>query len=104
MDVLAPDVIMVSDGGGQIPAARHPIVGAEQLVAFLRKGLLGNVTGAPINLNGTPGARLTAFGELAAVAALTVRNGRITHIHSIRNPQKLARLDVEAPLTRYPSA
>jgi hypothetical protein len=32
--------------------------------------------------------------------SLAVENGRITRIYAIRNPQKLARLDGDAALTR----
>src|SRR3954449_11743493 len=37
MQVLAPDVVVVADGGGLVAAARHPMVGAEKVVAFLSK-------------------------------------------------------------------
>ncbi len=40
MDVLAPDVVAVADGGGQVRgAARRPIVGAEKLAGYLLGGL-----------------------------------------------------------------
>src|SRR3954467_12223723 len=34
LDVLAPDVVVVSDGGGFAPAARRPIMGAERVARF----------------------------------------------------------------------
>ena len=39
MDVLAPDVVSVNDGGGVVHAARKPIIGADKLVAALAVGL-----------------------------------------------------------------
>ena len=37
MDVLAPDVVMVSDGGGLVPAVRQPVEGRERAVAILSR-------------------------------------------------------------------
>ena len=103
MDVMAPDVVLVADGGGVVTAAVRPIVGTEKLGAFFAAGLaaLGEgLVGSPMWLNGAPGARVEVDGALVGVISLTVENGRVTRIHSIVNPQKLARLDAEAALTR----
>ncbi len=35
LDVLAPDVVVVADGGGVVSAARRPVVGADKVAAFL---------------------------------------------------------------------
>jgi RNA polymerase sigma-70 factor (ECF subfamily) len=51
-------------------------------------------------LNGGPGVRLDAGGEVAAALSLTIENGRITHIYGIVNPHKLLRLNAEASLSR----
>lgn len=104
MDVLAPDVVAVADGGGQVRgAARRPIVGAERLVAYLLGGL-AKFHVEPVAtrawVNGAPGARVEVDGELVGAVSVTVEHGRITRIYSIANPQKLARLDAEASLTR----
>jgi ketosteroid isomerase-like protein len=106
LDVLAPDVVLVSDGGGLVPAARKPIEGADKLVAVLVAGstrlskLSAEFTATPVWLNGAPGARLDIDGELVAAVSLTVENGRITRIYSIWNPHKLARLGEEVRLSR----
>jgi RNA polymerase sigma-70 factor (ECF subfamily) len=103
MDVMAPDVVLVADGGGVVTAAKRPIVGVEKLGAFFAAGLAawgGELRGIPMWLNGAPGARVEADGSLVGAISLTVENGRITRIHSIVNPQKLARLDAESALTR----
>src|SRR5262249_38197650 len=103
MDVLAADVVLVSDGGGLVPAARKPIEGADKLVAFLAAGfrkVSGKLTATPVWLNGAPGARIDIYGKVAAAVSLTVENGRITRIYSINNPHKLARIDAEAALAR----
>jgi RNA polymerase sigma-70 factor (ECF subfamily) len=103
MNVLAPDVVLITDGGGLVPAARKPIEGADKLVAVLAAGykrFSAQLAGTPVWLNGAPGARIDIDGEVAAAVSLTVENGRITRIYSIWNPHKLARLDTEAALAR----
>ena len=104
MDVLAPDVVAVADGGGQVRgAARRPIVGAKKLVAYLLGGLAKYQVEPVATLawvNGAPGARVEVDGVLVAAVSVTVEDGRITHIYSVANPQKLESLDVQAALSR----
>ena len=103
LDVLAPDAVMVADGGGLVPAARKPIAGADKLVAFLVAGstrLAAALASTQVWLNGAPGARIDIDGEVAAAVSLTVEIGRITRIYAIVNPHKLARLGEEVWLSR----
>ena len=104
MDVLAPDVVAIADGGGKVRgAARRPIIGAERFVAYLRGGLAKfavRVDATPVWVNGAPGARVEVDGKLAGALSLTVEHGRITRIFSVANPQKLAWLDFETTLAR----
>ena len=37
MEVMAPDVVLIADGGGLVPAARTPIHGAEQVAKLLAR-------------------------------------------------------------------
>jgi RNA polymerase sigma-70 factor (TIGR02957 family) len=102
LDVLAPEVVLVADGGGQVPAVRRPVVGRDPVAALLSR----LSTAAPdavvrtMWLNGAPAARIDLSGELDTAVSLVVAEGRITHIYAIRNPHKLARLDEEATLSR----
>jgi RNA polymerase sigma-70 factor (TIGR02957 family) len=103
LEVLAPDVVMVSDGGGLVPTARKPIEGADRLVAVFAAGLTrlpAELAGTPVWLNGAPGARLDIDGSLVAAISFAIENGRITRIYAIWNPHKLARLGEEARLSR----
>ena len=101
LDVLAPDVVVVADGGGLVAAAPGPIEGAERVARFLvGAARLTDVEAKPVWLNGSPGGRIDIGGEVNTAISLTVQNGRITHIYAIRNPHKLARLDEVAALTR----
>jgi RNA polymerase sigma-70 factor (ECF subfamily) len=103
LDVLAPDVVAVADGGGLARAARRPIVGAERVAAYLVGGLRttpGEITATPVWINGAPGLRIALDGELATAVAVTVVDGRITHLFAVANPSKLERVDAEAALSR----
>jgi RNA polymerase sigma-70 factor (ECF subfamily) len=101
LDVLAPDVVVVADGGGLAPAARRPIQGAERVARLLIGGLrVADVEVKPVWLNGSPGGRIEIGGEVNAVVSFSVENARITRIYAVSNPHKLGRLDGIAALTR----
>src|SRR5699024_6279369 len=100
-DVLAPEVVLVSDGGGLVPAVRRPIEGADRLVPLVVGGFAktsAEVAFGSMWFNGAPGVRIDVDGELAAAVSLTVEDGRITRLYGIRNPHKLARLGSETTL------
>ena len=89
VEVLAPDVVLIADGGGLVAAARKPIIGVEKVVAFLaRAAKIPDLVASTAWLNGMPGARIDVGGEATAVS-LVVEDGRITRIYAIRNPHKL---------------
>jgi RNA polymerase sigma-70 factor (ECF subfamily) len=101
LDVLAPDVVVVADGGGLVAAARHPIEGAERVAKFLiLAARSANLETKAVWLNGSPGGRIDIGGELDTALSVSVDNGRIARIYAIRNPHKLGRLDAVAALTR----
>jgi RNA polymerase sigma-70 factor, ECF subfamily len=102
LDVLAPDVVLVADGGGVVPAAIRPVSGAKT-VARLLSQFNAAAPGARVGstwLNGAPALRIDPGGEFDAAVGLTVEGRRITRIYAIRNPHKLARLDEPVPLSR----
>src|SRR4051794_32595751 len=102
LDVLAPDVVLVADGGGVVPAAIRPVSGA-RTVARLLSQFNAVARGARVGstwLNGAPSLRIDPGGEFDAAVSLTVEGGRITRIYALRNPHKLARVDEPVPLSR----
>ena len=102
MDILAPDVILVADGGGVAQAARHPIAGADRVRAYLA-AFPRVVTEAEVStlwINGAPAARIDSAQFGTTVITMALENGRITRIYAMRNPHKLARLHEPAELTR----
>ena len=101
LDVLAPDVVVVSDGGSEVLAAR-PFEGAGRAATLLGRlaNWDGSLTVRPMWLNGGPAVRFELDGELLGVASLVVEDGRVARIFGIANPHKLARLDEVAELSR----
>lgn len=99
-----PTSVSVADGGGKVRgAARHPIVGAAKLVAYLAAVLQkfgGHPVARPVPVNGGLGALVEIDGAVAAVLSVVIEEGHITQIYSVANPDKLARLDVGATVTR----
>lgn len=102
LDVLAPDVVMVADGGGEVAAVRHPVVGSDRVAALLAH-LAARLPDAVVDtmwMNGALAARIELAGALHTAVGVVVADGRIARIYAIRNPHKLGRLDEEATLTR----
>jgi RNA polymerase sigma-70 factor (ECF subfamily) len=102
LDVLAPDVVLIADGGGEAPAFREPVVGSERVAALLGRfnAYAPDAVLATFALNGAPGGRIERDGELETAISVAVAGGQITRIYAIRNPQKLGRMGQEAALSR----
>jgi RNA polymerase sigma-70 factor (ECF subfamily) len=102
IDVLAPDVVWMADGGGVVPAAIRPLSGARTVARQLAR-FPTFAPGARIVrswLNGAPALRIDPDGEFDTAVSLAVEGGQITRIYAIRNPHKLTGLDTVAALTR----
>ncbi|MFU8870959.1 hypothetical protein [Micromonospora sp. SL4-19] len=103
LDILAPDVVLLGDGGGVKQAVPRPIVGADK-VARLLAGGWGRVAGIsslrPAQVNGYPALILHLDGELDSVLALRIDDGLITGIYALRNPEKLSHMERETILRR----
>ncbi|MBB3044044.1 RNA polymerase sigma-70 factor [Nocardioides sp. LMS-CY] len=103
LDVLAPDVVLVADGGGVAQAVVNPVVGAKKVANLLRPfaRLAPGAEILPVPLNGALGALIvgTDDGHDTAVT-FAVDEGRISRIYAVRNPAKLGRIDVETTVSR----
>ncbi|MFI6172528.1 RNA polymerase sigma-70 factor [Nocardia sp. NPDC051052] len=105
MDVLAPDVVQISDGGGHVIVAGRPVIGAAPVAKFLI-GLARN----------SMADMAVEFGSFNALPALLFRSGverrldtvlmieidgdRITGLYAMRNPEKLRSADLLRTLDR----
>jgi len=99
MEVMAPDVVLIADGGGVAAAVLAPVRGAERVAKVLARAGRLAFTSATVWLNGAPAGVIEVAGEPAAVS-LVVEDGRITRVYLVRNPLKLTRLDEPADLAR----
>ena len=102
MDVLAPDVVLITDGGGLKKAALRPIVGVEKVLRFLASVMPddGSASAAPAVVNGGLGMRLLLGDELDTIATMRVDGDQVTELYLVRNPDKLGRVEDEVTLTR----
>ncbi|WP_425454396.1 RNA polymerase sigma-70 factor [Nocardioides marmoriginsengisoli] len=103
LDVLAPDVVLVADGGGIAQAVVNPVLGAKKVANLLRSfpkfGAGAQVL--PVQLNGAPGARIVGVDDgFDTAISFLVENGRIARIFAVRNPAKLGGIDVESTISR----
>ncbi|MFI6824806.1 RNA polymerase sigma-70 factor [Micromonospora sp. NPDC050187] len=103
LEVLAPEVVLVGDGGGVKHAPLRPVVGADKVARLIAAGLdrnEGTLTAAPTVANGSPALVVRLNGEIDGVMAVRVEDARITGLYYIRNPEKLTRVGTETPLVR----
>ena len=103
LDVLAPDVVLVADGGGVVQAVVNPVIGAKKVANLLRpfNRLAPDAAILPVLLNGAVGIRIVGTVDGADTAiSFVVEDGRISRIYAIRNPAKLGRIDIESTLSR----
>ncbi|WP_405919507.1 RNA polymerase sigma-70 factor [Streptomyces longwoodensis] len=103
LDVLAPDVVLVGDGGGVKQAVLWPLSGADKVARLVLAGL-GRVAGSSslrrALVNGRPALVMCLDGELDTVLAVRMDDGLITGLYAVRNPEKLSRMDAETALSR----
>lgn len=97
VEIMAPDVVLIADGGGLAPAALAPVHGVDLVAKVLARA--AGLTATAVLLNGAPAGRIEIDGELATAVSLVVEEGRVTRVYLVRNPRKLTRLDEPVPLT-----
>ncbi len=101
MEVMAPNVVLIADGGGVVAAVRAPVSGPERVATLLARGSqLAAFETTTVWLNGALAGRIDVDGELGGTVSLVVEDGRITRLYLVRNPCKLTRLDETADLAR----
>jgi len=96
--LLAQDVALHADGGGNVPALARPVNGRKRVARTLLAGMSAlpryGVRLQLTEVNGQPGAMaIDAQDQLVGVMALDIAEGQIQTIHSIANPDKLRHLD-----------
>jgi RNA polymerase sigma-70 factor (ECF subfamily) len=100
LDLLDPEVVFRSDGGGKVPAARLPIRGVERvgraLIAITRRQLrTGGSQGRGWLATVNGGAGLVVHDGVAmTVMSFEFDRGRIAAVNSMRNPDKLSHVSL----------
>jgi RNA polymerase sigma-70 factor (ECF subfamily) len=98
--LLAPDVVLTSDGAGKVSAARRPVVGAAKVGGFLAGLVARYGSGAsvePVLVNGDPGFLVrvnSSRPQDARVSAYTfaLRGQQIVAMYAVLAPDKLTRV------------
>jgi RNA polymerase sigma-70 factor (TIGR02957 family) len=107
LELLAPDVVTVGDGGGKGRALGKPLHGPERVARFMlglfRRAQKEGIYGVPALVNGQPGAvAYDAEGRVAAVFTLDIADGMVQAIRSVVNPDKLQHLGPTSELYLRP--
>jgi RNA polymerase sigma-70 factor (TIGR02957 family) len=107
LELLAPDVVMIGDGGGKGQALTRPTVGAERVARFMiglfRRGQKHGAYGELAWVNGQPGAvSRDAEGRVVSVFALDIADGAVQAVRSVVNPDKLRHLGPTSEMALRP--
>ncbi|GAA3354727.1 RNA polymerase sigma factor SigJ [Streptomyces antimycoticus] len=99
LEILDPEVVWRSDGGGKVAAARVPVVGNEKVARFAQRLARGFDPATMVvhrcAVNDAPGLVIADRTDgQAVVFAFSVHQGLITEIDVIVNPDKLRHLDL----------
>ena len=103
LDILAPEVVFLGDGGGVVQAVLAPVVGADKVARLLAIGLdriAGTASLQPTQVNGFPALIIRFNGEIDTVIAVRIDDGLITGLYAVRNPEKLSHMERETTLRR----
>ncbi|MFE4614024.1 RNA polymerase sigma factor SigJ [Streptomyces niveus] len=99
LEILDPEVVWRTDGGGKVTAARLPVIGDEKVVRFSQRLMRGfdpeTMHALVREVNGAPGVVLVdPAGERCIVFGFSVRGGLITEVDAVINPEKLRHIDL----------
>ena len=104
VDMLAPDVVALGDGGGIKQALPRPISGAVKVAKLFAAGMkapwLREMTAVLGYANGGPALILSVDGEIDSVVTMRVEEGLVSAIYTVRNPEKLSAMGQEANVSR----
>jgi len=103
LGILAPDVVLLGDGGGVKQSVPRPVVGAGKVARLLLAGFSrfqGIASLRPEQVNGSPALIIALNGEIDTVLAVRIDDGLITGLYGVRNPEKLSHMDRETALRR----
>jgi RNA polymerase sigma-70 factor (ECF subfamily) len=97
--LLAADVTIYTDGGGNKPAALRPIVGLRKVMAAHKalQAVFAEAMSRMVRygfINGLPGFVTVELGQTLQTTALDLgKDGLISAIYIVRNPKKLEHVE-----------
>ena len=104
VDVLAPDVVALGDGGGIKQALPRPVMGADKVGKLMGVGIATaremGMSMELVHVNGWPALLIRLGGEIDSVLSVRVDEGLVSAIYTVRNPEKLSRMMEESTLSR----
>ncbi|MEV7230971.1 RNA polymerase sigma-70 factor [Polymorphospora sp. NPDC051019] len=103
VDLLAPDVVALGDGGGVKQAMPRPVMGADKVARLITAGLatvVDRLSAELVQVNGWSALLLRLDGEIDSVMSVRVVDGLVTGMYTVRNPEKLSRILQEVSLSR----
>jgi RNA polymerase sigma-70 factor (ECF subfamily) len=103
LEMLTEDVEWTADSDGKVSAARRPIVGAAKvaraIIGLVRvAGATGRVE--PAMYNNAPALKLYLGDSFEGIITVEVTDGRISHFYAMRNPDKLAGVEIPREISR----
>lgn len=103
LELIAPDVVLIGDGGGIKQALPRPIIGAHRVTRLLElwtSYVAGQVSLQWVEVNGWPALLIRLNDEIETVVAVRMDDGRISGLYLVRNPEKLARIEQQMIVSR----
>jgi RNA polymerase sigma-70 factor (ECF subfamily) len=99
MDVLAPDVVYLADGGGVVNAVRRPVRGPDKVARlviglFAKGARMGELDVRFGTHNGMHSVTVFIDRVLDQVTSIEVGDGVVTAVYCVRNPHKLTAVEV----------
>lgn len=94
--LLDPAVVLTSDGGGVVSAARRPVLGPDRVARFMTgiASKASTATYVPVVVNGRLGLAAMEGEHRRAVLSFTVDGGLVTRVDIVLAPGKLAPREV----------
>ncbi|MEV0111238.1 RNA polymerase sigma factor SigJ [Nocardia sp. NPDC050799] len=105
LSLLAPDATWIADSGGKVTAARRPVTGAEKVAAVLvnlfhTRWQTSDIRIEMVNCNNTPAMIAHRGNLIEGVFLIEIFAGKITNFYAIRNPDKIATVNVLRRISR----
>lgn len=99
LDILAPDVVLLGDGGGVRQAVLRPVVGADKVARLLATGLgrVPDVSLLPAQVNAHPALIVRLDGAVDTVMTMRITDGLVSAVYAVRNPEKLSYMERRPP-------